>query len=254
MLLHFGLKTFDVGFELIFTKYQFGQIQRESKGVVKTEHLFAIHFCRTGGFEVFHTLFEHFDARFEGTDKGFLFFLNHFFHQVLLSFQFGISRAHYFGKGGNQFIQKGTASAQESIGVTHRTAQNSANNVAGPGVGRQLSVGDGKGDGAYMVGHHPHGNVGLLVTAVWYIAEIADFFDQRLKQIGIVIGGFALNCHTQAFEAHTGIDVFGRQHLEGTVCLAVELHKHQVPDFHHPGVIFVDQVQSVQLSPLLLGT
>ena len=91
-----------------------------------------------------------------------------------------------------------------------------------------------------MIGHYPHSNVCLLVAPILHIAEIADFFEQRLKQIGIVIGGFALYCHAQTFKAHSGIDVSGRQHLQRSVCLAVELHKHQVPDFHHLGMTPVD--------------
>jgi len=50
LLLHFGFETFDIGLELILTKNQFGQVQRETEGIVKAEHLPALHFFQTRGF------------------------------------------------------------------------------------------------------------------------------------------------------------------------------------------------------------
>ena len=82
-----------------------------------------------------------------------------------------------------------------------------------------------------MVGNHTHGNVLLLVYTVCSSCHISDSLQYRLEDIGIIVGGFALQSAHQTFKAHTRINYFGGKPFEAAVCLTVELHEYEVPDF-----------------------
>ncbi|MPM75805.1 hypothetical protein SDC9_122799 [bioreactor metagenome] len=65
-----------------------------------------------------------------------------------------------------------------------------------------------------MVGDNAHGDVRFFVLSIGKITNLSDFSNERSENIGIVIGGFTLNSHTQSFEAHAGIDYFGWKSFE----------------------------------------
>ena len=91
-----------------------------------------------------------------------------------------------------------------------------------------------------MVGNHTHSDILLSVLAIFCSGLSGNDLDDRLEDIGIIVGSLALQRHTQTFESHTGIDHLGRQRFQRTVSLTVELHEHQVPDFDHLRMIFID--------------
>jgi len=117
-----------------------------------------------------------------------------------------------------------------------------------------LSVGNGKGHGAQVVGHYAGGDVHLLVAAVGCAGEFADFADDGLEDIGVVVRSLAFERADKAFEAHAGVDDALRKGLERTVFLAVVLHEHEVPDFDDLGMVFVHERGSVHLGALAVGT
>ena len=102
---------------------------------------------------------------------------------------------------------------QEGVGIAHCASQDTANHIAGFLVARQLPVGDSEGDGADMVCHHAHGDVGLLLFAVLAAAYLADTTKHRLEDIGVVVALLALQGAHQALEAHAGVNHLLRQPL-----------------------------------------
>ncbi len=105
-----------------------------------------------------------------------------------------------------------------------------------------------------MVGNHAHGDVRFLIFAVLLACHVADGFQYRLEHVRIVVGSLSLQRAHQSLEAHTGIDNFGRKPLQTAVCLAVELHEHEVPDFNHLRMVFVHQLAARNLCLFFFGT
>ena len=92
-----------------------------------------------------------------------------------------------------------------------------------------------------MVGHYAHGYILLRVFTVSAIRQVADYLDDRLEHVGVVIGTFALHHSAQTFESHTRVDDFGRKGFQGLVGLTVVLHEHEVPYFDDQRVVLVHQ-------------
>ncbi len=69
------------------------------------------------------------------------------------------------------------------------------------------------------------------------VVEIGDAgffrrgFDQRLKQIDVIVAVHVLQHRRDALQAHTGIDAGFGQGMQGALLVAVELHEHQIPNF-----------------------
>ena len=64
----------------------------------------------------------------------------------------------------------------------------------------------------------------------------------------------ALQGAYESLEAHAGVDDVHGELLERSVCLAVELHEDEVPDFNDLWVVFIYQFSSWYLGFLLWGT
>jgi len=60
-----------------------------------------------------------------------------------------------------------------------------------------------------VVGYDAHGDVGFFIFTVSYTAKVADFLQNGLEHVGVVVGAFALDGHAEAFEAHAGVHVLG---------------------------------------------
>ena len=110
--------------------------------------------------------FQKVDAGGEGAEEGFFFFANHLGDEFLLCGQLGIGAAHLLHEGGHEETEEGVATTEEGVGITHGATKDAADDVAGFGVGGQLSVGDGEGNGAQVVGDDAHGHVDRFVLAV----------------------------------------------------------------------------------------
>ena len=104
-----------------------------------------------------------------------------------------------------------------------------------------------------MVGAYAHSHVGLLLLAVLHAGYSLLFLDNRLEDVGVVVGVLALHSAHEALEAHTGIDNVHRQRNERAVSLALVLHEHDVPDFDNLGIVLVYEFASGSLG-LLLGS
>ena len=112
-----------------------------------------------------------------------------------------------------------------------------------------------------MVGHHAECNrllegPGLLNAffgvniLVGFPAQGFEFAEDGLKDVGGVVAGLlrevgeafgVLNNRAGAFEAHSGVNVFGGQVGEGTVGIGVELDEDEVPDFNAEVGVLIDE-------------
>ncbi len=84
-----------------------------------------------------------------------------------------------------------------------------------------------------MIRQNPVIRVDLFVERsgiTWRSRLSFDDFEERREEIGVVIGGLAVEDGRQSLEAHTGVDMFARQRPQAAVQLPAELHEHQVPN------------------------
>ena len=254
LLLHTHIETVDVGTQIIFFQYKFGQVERETvcviqhKGFVSTDAIFP------GGTGISHHLVEQANTGREGTEERLLFFLDHFLDKHLLSGEFGICIAHRFDKRRQQFVDKRLLQPEECITVTYGTAQNTAYHITGLGIRRQLPIGNRKRNRTHMVGNHPHGNIAAGIIAISLFCKASDGLNQRLENIGIIIRRFPLQRHTKTLETHTRIYDLCRQRFECTVGLTIVLHKDKVPNLYNLRVALVHQRKTVDSRTLGLAT
>ena len=102
-----------------------------------------------------------------------------------------------------------------------------------------------------MVRTDAQGHVHLVVPAgVRLAGSLAQVADQRLEDVRVVVALLALQDGGEALEAHAGVDVAGREGLEGTVGLAHELHEDEVPDLDDLRVVLVDEVGAGDSGPV----
>ena len=178
----------------------------------------------------------------------------------MLSLQFREGVAHLLDEGRHELIEEALLLPQERIGIAHGTAQDATDDVTSLGIRGQLSVCDGEGHGAQMVGTNAHGDVDTSLTSltsntsytsltslllkrrIFQSSNLLLGLDDRLEDIGIIVGMLALEHAYEALEAHTGIDDVHRELLERAVGLTVELHEHEVPDLDDLGIVLIHQV------------
>ena len=113
-------------------------------------------------------LVEQGDAVGKGAQEGVFLLLDDARDELLLGFQFGIGVAHFVYEHGNELEHECLLLIEEGVGIAHGAAQDAAYDVARLGVAGQLSVGNGEAHGAYVVGDDAHGDVGVLLCAVFH--------------------------------------------------------------------------------------
>ena len=99
-----------------------------------------------------------------------------------------------------QLVNKRLFLVQESVGIAHGTAQDTADNVACFCIARQLAVGNREGNGTHVVGNNAHCNVYLLLfglcfsvlarwrsEAVLLSAQAFYLLNGRLEDVGVVV-------------------------------------------------------------------
>src|SRR5690606_36786797 len=131
-------------------------------------------------------------------------------------------------------------------------------------VSRRHTIGNGKADGADVIGNDPHGNavpltlrfvVSLDVVVPHYLIDGRQaryFVKKRCENVGVVVATFPLKYGDDTFRSHPGIDVVGFQRLEDWSGERVVLNEDEIPDLHHAGVVCIDQLDAVQRAPRLV--
>ena len=243
-----------VGGKAVLAENQLGQVKRESVCIFECEHIHTADLGLTGFLSFVHKLVEQTDTFVQGTQECLFLALDHRSDLCLLDLEFRISLSEILDKLRNQLIEERAAHVQERVAVTNGTTENTTDHIAGFLVRRQLTIGDSESDRSDMIRNHAHSHVGLLILAVLTATDSADLLEHRLKDIGVVVRGLALDRTNQTLKAHTGIDHFLCQRLQRTVRLAVILHEDDVPDLDDLRVIFVHQLTSRHFRTLLSRT
>ena len=105
-----------------------------------------------------------------------------------------------------------------------------------------------------MVSDDSHRHFGLFALVVFVAGKFLDLVYHSGEHIRVVVAGLSLKHHTEPLETHTGVDVLCRKRFKGSVCLAVVLHKHKVPDLDDLIVVGVHEILSRDLGDLLVRT
>ena len=223
----------------VLAQNQLRQVEREAVSVFQREHVRARNLLAFG---FFHQFVQQRDALLQRAEESLLLALDNGDNLLLLRPQFGIRIAHIFNQLRHQLVEERVTLAEERVGIAHRTAQDSADDIARLLIARQLPVRDGKRDSTDVVGYHAHRNVGLLVLAIDASADFAYAAEHRLEHVGVVVRLLALQRAHQAFETHAGVNHLVGQPFQRAVRLAVVLHEHKVPYLNHLRVVFVHQL------------
>ena len=141
---------------------------------------------------------------------------------------------------------------QEDISEPNRPAKDPANHIASFDVGGQLAIGNGKSNRTEVICHYPHGNICFGIRSIGYPGHVREGTDQWQEYIGVVVGNFSLQYHTESFESHTGVNMFGWQRNQPAIGLPVKFNEHQVPDLNDQGIIGVHQFTARKRFPFLV--
>ncbi len=191
---------------------------------------------------------------FQCAQERFFLFFNHFFNQGFLRNKFWISFTHYIAQRIYQLIHKCRTLTKESISITYSTTQNSTNYITRFGIRWQLTIGNRKCNGTYMISNNAHSDIRFIVFTIFCSANFANFCYNRCKYISIVIGLHALHSHTKSFEAHTCINYFSWKSFERSIGFSVVLHKYIIPNFNHLWVTSIHQRQTVYFCTIIVIT
>ena len=196
----------------------------------------------SGSLIVGHYLVDKLHTGFESAEERLLLFLDHLLDKVGRSDEFGISLTHRLDESVDELVHKCALEVEESVAITHCTAQDSANHIACLGVRRELVVGDRESDGAHVVGDYAHSHIGVCIGTILHSGDFAHLADKRLEHVGVVVRLLALESHAKALKAHTGVDNLCRESFERAVGFVVVLHEHEVPDFDNLRVACIHQL------------
>ena len=101
LLLHLGVKFFDVGCHTVFAENKLRKVERETECIIKRKGVFTADFSLTGCFGIRHGLIQQTYAGFQSTKERIFFFFDNFGYQFFLCVQFRICTTHIF----NQYRQ-----------------------------------------------------------------------------------------------------------------------------------------------------
>ena len=238
----------------MFAANEFREVERESEGVEEGESLVARNFRLAGSLRLVNDTLQEFDAVFQRAEERTLLLLHHLHHQFLLSSNLGEGIPHLVHKRRHKFVDERFLLTEERVAVAHGTAQDATNHIARLGVRWQLTVSNGKRDGTQVVHHHTHGNVRLLILTIPASRHVAQHLNERLEHVSVIVGSLTLQRAHQTFKAHARVNHLGRQSFKRTICLAVVLHEHEIPNLNHLRVVFVHQLTTGHLCLLLFRT
>ena len=187
-----------------------GHLDRKAVRVVQGERLLA---GQHVAFERVERLFQERLALPQRGAEAFLFGQDDAARELAVLHDFGIDVAHEAHDLVHVPVQERALDADE-VRLHDRTAQQAAQHIAAPLVGRQDAVGDHERDAAAVIGDDAQGQVAGRIGAVGNAAQALAHRHQAAQHIGLVVGLDALHDGRDALEAHAGVDVLLRQRRE----------------------------------------
>ncbi len=226
LLTHLLFKTGHVHAETGLFHNLFRQLHGEAVGIVEAEGV--------GAGDLFRLLMrrqqavDNLQPRLEGLLESALFEPDGLEDEIAAPGKIGVDLAHLRDGHPGHLGQEGLVQPQPHP-VEGGPAQQPPQHVAPPLVGGVHAVGDEKGQGAAVLGHHPQGGVVLGVGAVLLAGESGDFLQQGGENIGVIDVIGARHDHDDSLQPHAGIDVGVGQGGTLARLVLVILGKDQVP-------------------------
>ena len=115
----------------VLAQDQFRQVERETVGIFEREHIHTADLGLTGFLGVCHQFIEQADTLVEGLEEGLFFGFDNRNNLLLLRLEFRVRLTHVRYQLRNELIKEGLALAQERITVTHRTTEDTTNDISG---------------------------------------------------------------------------------------------------------------------------
>mmetsp|Transcript_16638 Transcript_16638/g.30522 ORF Transcript_16638/g.30522 Transcript_16638/m.30522 type:complete len:613 (+) Transcript_16638:1354-3192(+) len=246
------LKSLLVQGKTALLSHQLSEIYRKTHSLKERESVLAGYFFLAFGLKPGDQLLELFHTAQECACKGLLLILNDLVDELLFLCDLG----EHFGKvlydNVDQLAERSLGHLEDILAITYSAAQDTAKYVATAFVTWVPSIGNRKGKGTDVVCHHTVGHIDITdiilasLSGVWMnVSDLFDVSENGGEDIRVIVGVLVLESGHEALESHASIHVASRKTLQRGVSLAVELHKHQVPDLHYVGVVHVDQVSCV---------
>ena len=211
LLVHQTVETLFVDGQPSLAGHQLGQVQRETVRVVQEEGHVAGENLFTRREESRRFLLENLEPAVQSATETLLFGLDHPLDQVLALPDLRVEVAHHVRHRLHQPEDERLVHVQDAP-EAGCASQDAPQHVAPTLVGRQGAVGNGEREGADVVGQHPKGHIRLREPAFVRLAgDLFDPPDDRLKEIGVVVTGFALQHSHQPLQSGPGVHVFGWQ-------------------------------------------
>ncbi len=240
-LLHEPIEPRGVDRHAAFLRHHLREVEREAEGVVQLECIFGadgVVLCRGAG------VLEKRNPAIDRARKARFLLADGFgdFLRVLPQFRERI--AHGIDNGGHELVQERLVHVHRLPAVTHRAAKDAAEHVATPLVAGHRPIRQRERQTADVVGDDAIRHVRRIVEAAAVrlgASHLGDRLEHRREHIGVVVGINVLQHGTDALEPHARVHVPGGQRRQLARRVTVELHEHQVPDLHHPGIVGVDQ-------------
>ena len=124
--------------------------------------------------------------------------------------------------------------AAEAVAVADGAADDAAQYIAAPLVGRRDPVHQQERGRADVVGDDAE----RLIVVVVHRQRVRGGANQVAEQVDVVVAVHPLQHRGDALQPHAGVDRRARQWLERAIGVAVELHEHQIPDFDVAVAVF----------------
>ena len=166
LLLHLNVEAFFVRLESLLSADEFREVEGETVSVEKRESLSTIKCVATSCFGLTNKSIEQVDTCCQSAEEAIFLFLDNAGDKLLLRNKFGIGSTHFFYEGRDELIDESPLLIQESVGVAHCTAQNTANHITRFRITGQLTVSNGESDGTKVVSNHTHGHINIFFLSI----------------------------------------------------------------------------------------
>ena len=225
------VEAVQIDFESLLLQHFLGGLDGEAVGIVQAESIGTVQDGLTLSLHLLFQISQDGKALVDGPGE-FLFLTGEVLQdEFALGLQFGIAALGAFDDSFGQFGHEVAFDAQFSA-VADGPADNSAQDIAPAFIGGHNAVGNHEGSGTDMVGHDTHGNVGIVIFAVFLACHLADLVAQGADGIYVKNGINVLYRNRQTLQAHTGIDILLDQLRVVAVAVVIELGEYDVPYFH----------------------
>ncbi|CDC63211.1 uncharacterized protein BN660_01846 [Clostridium sp. CAG:448] len=208
-----------------------GQVNRETERIIQFESILAADYGFAIRDTTVHDAGKNGKSRIDGRIETLFLQGQHLQNIVVLFRKLRISTPVFTHGNLAQFAEERTVDA-EQLSVAAGTADNPAQNIAAPLIGRNYTVANHEHGALDMVGAYTDGNIVFLVFTVGLTGNFTDLVQNTAVGINQEHIVHALHHTGKPLQTHTGIDVFLCKFGIVPLPVVIELGEHVVPDLH----------------------